>query len=133
MDSITLGERLRDLIKERGLDHKEVAKILEIKRTTFSGYVRNFREPNIKTLKALANYFNVTVDYLIGNSNERNPNYDHLTEELNIFVRNPENVMYIEVAKDIKTKTNIIKDPVNPIVNLKKQRKRDSSLNSSNI
>ncbi|MDP4180125.1 MAG: helix-turn-helix transcriptional regulator [Bacillota bacterium] len=105
MNRISLGERLHELIKEKGLEQREIATMLGIKKSTFNGYANNTREPNINTLKIIANFFNVTVDYLIGFSDERNPNLDHLSAELNSFARNPENVRFIELANDIKIKT----------------------------
>lgn len=105
MPKITLGERLQGLIKESGLEQQQIAQALGIKRSTFNGYVNNTREPRLETLKAIAAYFKVTVDYLIGHSDEKSPNYAHLPDDLNSFVRDPENVMYIELAREIKSKT----------------------------
>lgn len=103
--SITVGERLKQLVKEKGLEQQEVAAQLNIKSPTFNGYVGNKREPSISKLKQLASYFNVSVDYLIGYNDIRNPYLSHLPDEINKFVRNPENITYIELAKDIKERT----------------------------
>lgn len=102
---ITIGERLKQLVKEKGLEQQEVAAQLNIKSPTFNGYVGNKREPSISKLKKLASYFNVTVDYLIGYNNIRTPYFSHLSEEINKFIQDPENKAYIELARDIKEKT----------------------------
>ncbi len=107
MSNITLGERLHQLIKEKGMEQRAVATILGIKITTFNGYANDTREPKIETLKSIADFFGVTVDYLIGHSDEKNPNLNHLSQELNSFVRDPENVRYVELARDIKIKTQM--------------------------
>lgn len=39
----------------------------------YSEYLRDMQTPSLETIKKLANYFNVTVDYLMGSSNVRNP------------------------------------------------------------
>lgn len=107
MTPITIGERLQELIRESGLEQQQIAALLNIKRSTFNGYVTNVREPKIDMLKHIAKYFKITVDYLIGNSAERYPDLSHLSGEQNSFVRNPENVVYLELAMDIKAKTNL--------------------------
>lgn len=60
--------RLKILRLERGLSQKEVADILGIPVTTLSGYENNKREPNSETLINIANYFNCSIDYLVGRS-----------------------------------------------------------------
>ena len=44
----------------------QVARDLTIPYTTYVGYEKGEREPNSETLIALANYYNVSVDYLLG-------------------------------------------------------------------
>lgn len=62
----TLGERLKDLREKRKLLQKEVANELGIKAQTYSRYENNLRAPDIPTLIKLADYYNVTTDYLLG-------------------------------------------------------------------
>lgn len=102
---ITIGERLKQLVKEKGMEQQEAATQLNIKAPTFNGYISNKREPSISKLKQFASYFNVSVDYLIGHSEIRNPYMSHLPEELRDFIQNPENKTYIELAKDIEERT----------------------------
>ncbi len=99
---MTIGERLKQLVRERGLEQQEAAALLSIKTPTFNGYIGDKREPSIAKLRLIASYFNVSVDYLIGYSDIRNPYMSHLSKEINDFVQNPENQSYIELAKDIK-------------------------------
>lgn len=101
-----LGERLRLLIKEKGLEQQQVASALGLKTSTFNGYVGNKREPPIEYLIKFAAFFGVSIDYLTGYSDIRDPYLSHLSEELNAFVRDPENRIYIELAKDIKARTD---------------------------
>ena len=101
----TLGERLNILINETGKTNKDVGKELGIKDSTLSGYVTGRREPTIQSLIKFAVYFDVTVDYLIGHSDIRNPYMDYLSDELRSFVFDPENVTYLELAMHIKDRT----------------------------
>lgn len=100
-----VGERLKQLVKEKKMEQQEVASELGMKSPTFNGYVSNKREPSIEKLKQLANYFGVSVDYLTGCTDVRNPYLIHLSDELKAFVNEPENIPYLELAMDIKEKT----------------------------
>lgn len=58
--------RLKELRIQLNLPQKEICKAVNIPQNTYSQYENNKREPDYNTLLKLANYFNVSVDYLIG-------------------------------------------------------------------
>lgn len=62
------GERLRQLLQENHISQRQLSREIRIAPTTLSGYVNGYREPNFLTLAMLADYFQVSVDYLIGYS-----------------------------------------------------------------
>ena len=62
---MTLGEILRNLLADNDITQKELAQNLNIGASTLSNYIQNIREPDYNTLKNLADYFNVTTDYLL--------------------------------------------------------------------
>lgn len=62
---MNFGERLRALIEESGLTQKEIAKRLNIAPSTMGCYVQNTREPDFSMLIRLADFFGVSVDYLL--------------------------------------------------------------------
>ncbi len=64
---MSLGEKISELIFEKKITQKKLSNDLNIPPSTLNGYIRDFREPDIFTLKKLAGYFNVTVDYLVDN------------------------------------------------------------------
>ena len=66
-----LGERLKECRKLKGVTQKQVAEFLDTTVTTYQRYELNIREPNMTTLSKLADYFNVSIDYLFGRSNSR--------------------------------------------------------------
>jgi transcriptional regulator with XRE-family HTH domain len=66
-----IGDRLRYLIHERGLEQKQFAELLGLKVSTLNGYVTNYRNPDTEMHKRLADFFGVSVDYLIGRTDER--------------------------------------------------------------
>ncbi|MDE6024799.1 MAG: helix-turn-helix domain-containing protein [Lachnospiraceae bacterium] len=81
---MSLGDKLRILIAERNMTQKELASQLNIAPSTLGSYVQNTREPDFSTLKSLANYFDVSIDYLLDyTSNTRNT--DNEIEMLRIF------------------------------------------------
>ncbi|MGV0167141.1 helix-turn-helix domain-containing protein [Furfurilactobacillus sp. WILCCON 0119] len=65
-------ERLKQLRHERrGLTQESLADQLGIAKTTYSSYEQGKREPDFNTLQRLASYFDVSTDYLLGNSPAR--------------------------------------------------------------
>ena len=63
--------RLAALRKECGLSQDDLAKIINKTRSAVSGYEIEDKEPSFELLCALAKYFNVSTDYLLGLSDER--------------------------------------------------------------
>lgn len=59
-------KNLKNLRKELGLSQKQIANILHISQQTYSDYENRKTEPTSETLIAIANYFEVTVDELLG-------------------------------------------------------------------
>lgn len=58
--------KLKELRKEHKLSMKELGKILGLSESTISLYEAGKREPDIKTLIKMADYFDVSVDILLG-------------------------------------------------------------------
>lgn len=65
--------RLKDLRIEKKLTQKQLADILHMQNTAVSKYELGERKPDQDTLIKLAKFFNTTTDYLLGNSDIRNP------------------------------------------------------------
>lgn len=59
-------EQLKILRKQKGLYQKDVANFLGVDRTTYVKYENGVNEPDYNTLVKLAEFFNVSVDYLLG-------------------------------------------------------------------
>ena len=62
---MTLGEKIRRLREEKGLKQQDIADILSLSRVAVTNYEGGKRIPDVYTLKYLADYFGVTVDYLL--------------------------------------------------------------------
>lgn len=59
-------KRIRELRKERNLTMKRLGEVIGVAESTISLYENGKRQPDNDTLQKLADYFNVTVDYLLG-------------------------------------------------------------------
>lgn len=59
--------RLKELRLEKGLAQIEIAKIVNMSKMAISHWEKGNSEPSIEQLKLLAKFFDVSVDYLIGN------------------------------------------------------------------
>jgi len=66
-------ERLRSLRKERKQTQGELGRILNYGYTAISNYESGRNEPSITDLKKIAEYFNVSLDYLLCVNDVRNP------------------------------------------------------------
>lgn len=58
--------RLIELRKNKNLRQEDIAKILCMSQSTYQHYENGRAEPNIESLKTLADYYNVSIDYLVG-------------------------------------------------------------------
>ena len=58
--------RLKELRKKKGISQLRLATELNTTQNTISRYETGEREPGIDELIKIADYFNVSVDYLIG-------------------------------------------------------------------
>jgi len=66
------GERLKALRSTMGLSQQELAHKLNINRSTYARYELGQTQPDFETLQKIADFFNVTVDYLLGRSDHPN-------------------------------------------------------------
>jgi len=94
-----LGKRLRELRIDKGLNQVDVAKVLGIERSTYGKYETGDSSPDCAKLIQLADFFNVSTDYLLGKSNIK-----HSAEVLLACLEkeewSPEEVEEIEAFKE---------------------------------
>ena len=57
--------RFRELRKSKGLTQEDLGKILNVQKSTISRYEKGLIFPSPDVLKLMANYFNVSTDYLL--------------------------------------------------------------------
>lgn len=61
-----IGERLKELRNKKGLTISKSAEIFGVAVRTYSSYESEEREPNITMMNKMADFYEVTVDYLLG-------------------------------------------------------------------
>ena len=61
-----IGQTIRDLRKQRKMSQTELAKILHVSQQTVTAWETGKAEPSSSAISNLADYFNVTTDYLLG-------------------------------------------------------------------
>ena len=80
------SERLRQLRNERGISQQTLANSLgDISKSSINMYERGEREPGLETLEAIADFFNVDIDFLLGKSDIPNK------ERVGVF--SPDNII----------------------------------------
>ncbi len=62
------GETLKSLREELGITQSGLARILNVSRSSVANYEAGVREPDIACIKDMADFFKVSVDYLLGRS-----------------------------------------------------------------
>lgn len=65
---MNIGNKIIDLIADNDITQKELALKLGISPATLNGYIKNRREPDCETIVKIASYFNVSCDFLLGNT-----------------------------------------------------------------
>ena len=68
---IKFAQRLRELRCEKGVTQLEMAAVLQMKLRSYQHYEGGDRRPDYEGLVALADYFQVSTDYLLGRSDQR--------------------------------------------------------------
>lgn len=81
--------RLKELRSSRNLTQAELARDLHISLGAIGNWESNTRKPDTDTIQKIAEYFDVSVDYLLGRTEEKKPSAEIISEELD------ENVLVI--------------------------------------
>lgn len=67
------NERIREIREERSLTQQKVADLLIVGQRTYADYESGKTRIPVDSLLILAKYYNVSMDYITGASNVRNP------------------------------------------------------------
>lgn len=102
-----IGDILKQLREQTNKTQEETAKALGIKRSAYSHFENNRNNPDNETLVKMANYFDVSTDYLLGRSTpdrkyiEQETDLDKAIDESRSFDGKPISDHDREVVKKI--------------------------------
>lgn len=68
---MTFGKRLRQLRNEFNLTQTQLAEKISLSKANVSKYEADSVEPNLQTLRLLSKFFSVSIDYLLGETEDR--------------------------------------------------------------
>ena len=102
------SEKLKKLREDAGLERIDLAKILNISRSAISNYENGHRKPeNDELWKNIADYFNVSVDYLMKDD------YDVPNDDMSIKYKNSK---FKDILKFLREKKGITQEDLGKII-----------------
>lgn len=69
----TFGKRVKELRVDKNLTQQELANSFYLNKSSISRYEKDKQIPELETLEKLSDYFEVSLDYLLGKSDIKNP------------------------------------------------------------
>ncbi|MFZ4897298.1 helix-turn-helix domain-containing protein [Enterococcus durans] len=77
---MNFGERLKQLRNSRGWTQSQFGEKINVTKASISGYENGTRSPDKETLVKIAEIFNVSVDYLLGRTDNPNPSTSDISD-----------------------------------------------------
>lgn len=105
-------KNLKVLRKEKNISQQQLANILEISQQAINKYENHKVEPDIDTLVAMADYFGVTLDYLVGRFESEN-------SESNVVITDSEKELILNYKKLSESEKIGVKTLIETFCNLK--------------
>ncbi|MFG3611277.1 helix-turn-helix domain-containing protein [Rummeliibacillus stabekisii] len=86
----SLGMRIKKLREQNNISQKDFAKKIDVSNVVLSRYESDERKPDYDTLEKIADYYDVSIDYLLGRSESPTPSLiDKDDEEFQAFANDP--------------------------------------------
>ncbi|MES0334774.1 MAG: helix-turn-helix transcriptional regulator [Candidatus Magnetobacterium sp. LHC-1] len=117
-----LHKRLRLLREESGMLQKDMAEKFNMPRPTYNGYETGKREPDLALIKAFAEYFNVSIDYITGKTDIKNESKNDALVVDGIKL----DKIYIGMAKDLQV-NKISPTQLQKIIELLKEERENKN------
>ncbi|EGT3605394.1 helix-turn-helix transcriptional regulator [Clostridium perfringens] len=97
-----LNNRLKSLRNEKGVLQKDVAEYLKISTSAYGFYEQGKRIPDVETLNKLSDYYNVSIDYLLGKSNIKESAEDIINDDILTLALHNKNGIDNELPEEAK-------------------------------
>ncbi len=102
------GERLKLLRNKNSMTQQDLANLLNISPSAIGMYEQNRRDPDTDTIKFLADYFNCSVDYLLGRTDNPKDGSENLSDaDLEEFIKN-HNIKFCGEPVDKEDKEDLL-------------------------
>lgn len=93
--------RIKELRKERKISQEDLSKVMNVARSSISMYENGELDLSTDTLVKLSNYFNVSIDYILCRTDEKEIN---IVNARDIELMNDSNIKKLELFKDVDFK-----------------------------
>jgi transcriptional regulator with XRE-family HTH domain len=84
------GQNLAKLRKEKNLSQYKLAELMNLSRGQIANYEQGSREPDFETLERFADFFDVSIDYLLGRTEKQKLAPQEEDADFQAFANNPE-------------------------------------------
>lgn len=91
--------RIRNLREKNNISREEFAKKIDVSYAALSKYETGKRQPDYETLQKIADYFDVSTDYLLGRAENKKSIPDN-EEEFEAYINNPEEDEFYKEFKE---------------------------------
>lgn len=115
-----LERRIKELRLNKKLSQQELGNIIGVSKVSISGYENGTRTPNLDKLIELANYFKVSVDYLIGRDKKA---YNEMDNKFVGYISEEDIELINELKHYPNLYNNIIKDIPKKVIQINKKIK----------
>lgn len=118
---MSFGKRIKRLREDKGVRQEDIGKMFNVSKSAVSQWENDIRTPDMDIIIKLADYFDVSTDYLLGRTDDPSPkqddrqhiNDDEALEYLDELHKRPEMKTLFQVGRkatkeDIETAITII-------------------------
>ncbi|MFB5451111.1 helix-turn-helix transcriptional regulator [Enterococcus faecalis] len=102
---MVFSDKLKKLRMKKGMKQSELADILHLRQSSISDYENNRSTPNPETIKKIAEYFNVSANYLLDISDKNDTKLDSTIKETIEELKNENTFLFMEKNGDINEET----------------------------
>ena len=132
--SIIFAQRLKSLRKETHTKQSQISALLGFGPSAISNYETGRNEPSLNELIKIADYFNVSTDYLVGHSEMKNINCKNTLSDFykcfeNITVADSLKLIMMDAKSSVEEKNNAFEKMKNLNINKGEETKLEESIN----
>lgn len=97
--------RLKTLRQQKNINQAELGKIIDVGKTTISNYETGYSVPDLETVVKLADYFDVSTDYLLGRTDYPKMCTDQIFQTTNLLAENE--IEVLEILRKVNDRQQI--------------------------